>query len=516
MSELVTRLFQQLHGNEPRVFFQDEWHLSSDLKRDAARIQDSLRVAGVMPGQRVLLSEINSYGFLAAYLGILLHGAVVVPVNPLMPGPELTKVMTRANVHGAVVSQALLPLVKRVRGVPLLFAATILQEDESFHYDFWTLLHGKWIAHDTSALQEEAVLHNVAEENGAILLFTSGTTGTPKGVLLTHSQVMATVINVIQAHQLTENDICYAFLPLFHINAQVIGFLSTMLSNGKIILEKKFSASRFWNTVSEQGITWVSAVPTVIAILLKSPGTVVHPHRVRFVRSASAPLAQLHAKRFEGRFGIPIIESYGMTEAASQICVNPVPPGLRKLGSVGLPAGVAVEIKGDAGETLGAGQIGEIAIRGKSVVSSYASGDTSGTSFRAGWFYTGDIGYKDADGYVFITGRSKEMINRAGQKISPREVEEVIGQDSRVQNVAVIGLPDDLYGERVVAYVIAESVPNTEYDALIERLKKACQTSISAYKCPAEYHIVDEIPVGPTGKIQRSRLRQQVLAVSNL
>lgn len=515
MSELTSQLVQQLQADEPRIFFKDHFFSSLDLKKDAAKVQASLRMAGILPGQRVLLSEINSYGFLVAYLGILLHGSVVVPVNPLMPSPELSKVMARAFVHGAVVSRQFLSYVNEVKDVPLKYIATVLNDEEQFSFTYTTLQGTSWVEQDVDELPGELLLENIRADEGAILLYTSGTTGTPKGVLLTHGQVMATANHVIAAHRLTPDDICYAFLPLFHVNAQVIGFLSTLLSGGKMILDKKFSASRFWKTISEQRITWVSAVPTVIAILLKSDTNIVHPHYLRFVRSASAPLPELHAKQFEKRFGLAVIESYGMTEAASQICVNPVPPGVRKLGSVGLPAGVEVAIKDSNGLSLFPYEVGEIAICGDSIVKSYVSGDTSGSSFRDGWFYTGDIGYKDEDGYVFITGRSKEMINRAGQKITPREVEEVIGQDDMVQAVAVIGLPDELYGERVVAYIVPKDSPS-EVDALVERLKDKCKHAISAYKCPAEYYMIDEIPVGPTGKIQRTRLKQQVLAENTM
>ncbi|MCY0876519.1 MAG: AMP-binding protein, partial [Firmicutes bacterium] len=356
---------------------------------------------------------------------------------------------------------------------------------------------------------------SVKEDDGAILLYTSGTTGTPKGVQLTHRQVMATARNVGLSHELTDRDVCYSFLPLFHINAQVIGLLTTLTTGGQLVLDSKFSASRFWPTIAKYKVTWVSAVPTVIAILIKSAGEPVSEHRPRFVRSASAPLPDLHARRFEARFSIPLIESYGMTEAASQICINPLPPALHKFGSAGRPFGLELRIVDDEGATLPQYDVGEIVIRGDSVISTYESGDTSGKSFRDGWFYTGDLGYRDVDGFVFITGRSKEMINRAGQKISPREVEEVVLKDPRVKSAAVIGLPDDLYGERVVAYVIPDSVARKGDANFKGELHELCRQSISAYKCPSEFHIVDEIPLGPTGKIQRHRLREQAVALGH-
>ncbi len=514
MSQLVKLLQDRLQLSEPCVFFQDTWHLTSDLQRDADRVTSLLREAGITTGDRVLLSEINSYGFLAVYLGILMAGAVVVPVNPEMPIPELFKVSKRASVRGAFVAPSRRTLLQEAWDLDLVFIGTLLDDQSEFALTTYRCQEGQWQLMKGNAVQLAPMA--MQEEAGAILLFTSGTTGEPKGVLLTHRQVYKTVQNVILAHQLTKNDIVYAFLPLFHINAQVIGFLSTMVSQGKIVLEKKFSASRFWTTVCEMGITWISAVPTVIGILNRSQHELEAKHNVRFVRTASAALPQLEAKRFETRFSLPIVESYGMTEAASQICVNPLPPGLRKLGSVGIPVGIDLAIKDDEGRTVPRGTLGEITIAGESVIDHYASGEQTGKSFLEGYFYTGDIGYQDKDGYVFITGRKKEMINRAGQKISPREVEEVIAQDANVQTVAVIGLPDPLYGERVVAYVTTQNMPVEKQDEWKMALDHRCRQSISSYKCPVEYQVVDQIPVGPTGKIQRTRLKQQVLAVGSV
>ena len=521
MSELSSSLLRRLQTDEDRVvFFDERWQYGAELRRDVANAQAALTRLGVGSGDRIMLVDENSYAFMVGYLAILLCGACVVPVNPHMPAPELIKVASRSQAVGAVAGRDVLRTVfsdPGVRDVALRFVAELGVDEGGVYLGEATVAAvlqspGRSAAATAPAVGNAA---DIGEDAGAILLFTSGTTGTPKGVQLTHAQVMATVQNVIGAHNLTAHDITYLFLPLFHINAEVIGMLATLVSGGKLIVEKKFSASRFWPVIQRHGVTWVSAVPTVIGILIKAATYAPAPRHLRFVRSASAPLPSLHGRRFEAMFNVPIIESYGMTEAASQICVNPVPPAARRHGSVGRPYGVDLKVVGDAGLTLEANEIGEIAIRGDSVIQEYASGDTSGKGFVDGWFMTGDIGYVDADGFVYITGRSKEMINRAGQKISPREVEEVIARDPDVRTVAVIGLPDELYGERVVAYVVPEDAATRRQEVSFkERLRQLCITSISAYKCPVEYHVVDEIPLGPTGKIQRTRLREQVLAVS--
>ncbi len=521
MSTLSALLYERIYESDGEIiFFDGRWYTSRDFRKDIALVQQIFIKFGVKKGDRIALAQGNSYAFVAAYLGILLYGAVVVPVNPDVPGPELHKVLKRSHVVGALVGETLAPMLSSEVAEAQSRRESLTLQDERLSGEApsagYTLVFVSF-GEDSNGgegsgqvdLRQRMI--SLPEDSGAILLFTSGTTGTPKGVLLTHGQVMATSKNVATSHGLTDQDVCYGFLPLFHINAQVVGLLSTLTTGGRMILEPKFSASRFWVTVRNHPITWISAVPTVIAILIKSQGNAPVNHHVRFVRSASAPLPSLHARRFEARFGIPIVESYGMTEAASQICVNPVPPAKRKIGSAGIPFGVELKVVGEDDEVLGKGEIGEVVIRGESIITAYASGDDTGKSFRHGWFHTGDIGYVDSDGYLFLTGRSKEMINRAGQKISPREVEEVIGEHIGVKAVAVIGLPDDMYGERVVAYVVPEYRWKRQETLLSDELRTLCVESISAYKVPAEFHVVDEIPLGPTGKIQRNRLKQQVL-----
>lgn len=527
VSELTDRLRRRLDEAAPILHFHERWFTGGEFLSDIGDVHALLRKMRVKVGDRVLLAESNTYAFAATYIAILLYGATVIPVNPAMPMPELDKVAARSNAVGAFVHFGILryflerqsETTDSVRFVATLAGVGSMSCVGRLYY----LENAHWQQQDLAELDADRAIARrevltdrtrLAEDTPAIMLFTSGTTGTPKGVELTHRHVMATVRNIISAHELGPDDISYCFLPMFHINAQVIAFLSTFASGGRIVLETKFSASRFWQTVDRHGVTWVSAVPAVIAILIKSPGELPDGHRLRFMRSASAPLPELHARRFEARFGIPVIESYGMTEAASQICANPLPPRARKFGSVGVPQGVLLRVVGERGEALPVNAQGEIAICGESVIDRYAYGDDRNSSFIDGWFRTGDIGYVDGDGYVFLTGRSKEMINRAGQKISPREVEEVIDQHPDVRGVAVIGVPDDVYGERVVAYVVADCETFAER-SLSEQLKDLCRGSISDYKCPSEIFMVSELPVGPTGKIQRLRLKQQVLALDS-
>lgn len=508
MSEL-TRLIDRrlLRGDERAIFYHGTWYSNNNLRNDIDLLKARFREYGVQQRDRILIAKLNSYEFIVAYLAVLLYGATVVPVNPEMPELELVKVGNRAQVTGAILGHEIVKRINVDKITSLRMLATIPEQlGQAQDIQFVGL-------GEKSLPQRETV---EAESDWAgILLFTSGTTGTPKGVELTHQQLLATADQVIVTHHLTAEDISYCFLPLFHINAQVVALLSTLITGGRLLVEEKFSASRFWSTVEQHQVTWISAVPTVIGILIKGESDPVVPSSLRFVRSASAPLPALYAKRFEARFGVPIIESYGITEAGSQVCVNPLPPGKRKLGSVGRPAGVELKIVTDQDSVAPTGVVGEIAIRGKSVITHYAYGDTANGSFSDSWFFTGDLGYLDKDGYLFITGRKKEMINRAGQKISPREVEDVISQHHTVKTVAVIGLPDELYGERVTAYVVPET-PSFDPMELQATLQKVCLDSLSKYKCPEEFHFVDSLPAGPTGKVKRLELRKEVLALGSL
>ena len=553
VSELSALLYARLRTGASAVAHDSEhWFTREQLLRDMKYVHDVLRTFGIAAGDRVVLAQINSYAFVALYSSLLTYGAVVVPVNPNMPTPELAGVINRSEAVMAFVGPELVDALGAAESLHRLrtVVAAFVNADKRLELSVFAVRTDGLIPDrlpwrfappttgkkntpaaifrdsaaaytaaamppsDSPALENVAdAIAGVAESEPAGLLFTSGTTGTPKGVLLTHGQVLATVRNVTNAHRLTATDVSYCFLPMFHINAQVVALLSTLTTGGRLVIGQKFSASRFWPTVIEHGVTWVSAVPTVIAILVKGPEPSAVAASLRFVRSASAPLPALQGRRFEAKFGVPVIESYGLTEAASQVCVNPLPPGKHKFGSAGVPYGVELRVVDDAGSVLPYGDVGEIVIRGESVIAAYAYGDETGAGFREGWFHTGDLGYLDEDGYLFITGRSKEMINRAGQKISPREVEEVIGRHAGVKACAVIGLPDELYGERVVAYVVPEESARRQDASFKEQLRTLCVATVSAYKCPAEFHLVDEIPLGPTGKIQRHRLKQEIMAI---
>jgi acyl-CoA synthetase (AMP-forming)/AMP-acid ligase II len=301
------------------------------------------------------------------------------------------------------------------------------------------------------------------------------------------------------------------------VNAEVVGVLSALAAGACLIVDRKFRRRGFWELIEARQATWINAVPAIITILGMDPPAAPLNGRIRFIRSASAPLAPAALQRFEKSFGIPVVETYGMTEAASMITANPL-DGPRKAGSAGRPAGSEVRVvespdgpEGSAG-SLGpavpcpAGTVGRVQIRGAGVIRQYAANGRPGAFDADGWLDTGDLGHLDSDGYLFLAGRSDDVINRGGEKIYPREIEDFLLAQPGVRSVALIGVRDEVLGERPVAYVVPSgALDGTE---LSESLHKACEAELPKPKRPAEFCLMDELPLGPTGKIARRRLRE--------
>jgi acyl-CoA synthetase (AMP-forming)/AMP-acid ligase II len=346
-----------------------------------------------------------------------------------------------------------------------------------------------------------------ARRPAGVLLSSSGSTGEPKQVLLSDAQLAYVATAVADSHQLGPADVGYCPLPLYHVNAEVVGLLATLRARGRLVLDRRFSRSRFWATVDAHQATWVNAVPAIVALLAEDGTTTKDPARIRFVRSASAPLPVAVLRRFENRHHIPVLESYGMTEAASQITVNPL-DGERLPGSVGLPVGGELKVVGDDRHELPAGEPGTVLIRGPGVIRAYAT-DVGAERFDAeGWLDTGDLGRLDADGYLWLVGRSGELINRSGEKILPREIEDVLREDPGVRDAVVVGRPDPVLGEVPVAYVVA----NSNDPGLADRLAERCRAALPRDRQPAEITVVERLPSTGTGKVLRAEVAEMVRA----
>ncbi len=338
-------------------------------------------------------------------------------------------------------------------------------------------------------------------EDIALVLHTSGSTGRPKRVPLGHYNLAVSTDNIVRTYQLTPDDVALCVMPLFHVHGLVASTLSTLRSGGTIVIPAKFNPLSFWRTVRDQRVTWYSAVPTIHQLILaRLGGTSERPagaEGLRFIRSCSAPLPVEVAERMESLLGAPVLEAYGMTEASHQMASNPLPPQARKFGTVGPGTGVKISIM-DAGRHLPAGQLGEVVIQGPNVVAGYENNpEANATSYVEGWFRTGDQGVLDAEGYLRLTGRLKELINRGGEKISPREIDDVLLAHPSIAEAVCFGTPHATWGEEVAAAVVLRE-PTAEADLLAY-----CRERLADYKRPKKIHIVESIPRTATGKIQR-------------
>nr|MBA3259661.1 non-ribosomal peptide synthetase [Gemmatimonadales bacterium] len=351
-----------------------------------------------------------------------------------------------------------------------------------------------------------SVFAEFSGEQEASLYYTSGTTGLPKGVLLSHRGLLAGAEELARAHELTPGDRSLCMLPLYHLNALVATLLPALLSGGSVVLPPRFNPTAFWEDVARYGCTWSGLVPTLVSRLLLSHGTGAGSG-LRFARCSSAPLETTQQQAFEERFAVPLIEAMGMTEAGATIFSQPLPPAERKPGSVGVPLGLQVRVVDGDGRELPAGCPGEILIRGASVMLGYHKDPAATAAIQDadGWLHSGDRGYGDEDGHFFITGRLKELIVKAGENVAPREIELALSRHPAVEEAAAVGVADLHLGQDIVAYVVLRP------GALVaeRELQVLCTREIGSFKTPTEIYLVDALPRGPSGKLQRFRLAQR-------
>jgi acyl-CoA synthetase (AMP-forming)/AMP-acid ligase II len=337
----------------------------------------------------------------------------------------------------------------------------------------------------------------------ALVLHTSGSTGKPKRVPLEHANLTISARNVAAAYRLKAEDVSMCIMPLFHVHGLVASVLAPFASGGTVVVPGRFDALSFWRHVIEYRVTWYSGVPTMHQLLLArahGKGKPAGAECLRFIRSCSTPLSVELIQKIEAEFGVPLVEAYGMTEAAHQMASNPLPPDERRPGSVGKPQGVEISVLGSKGVHLPHSHRGEILIRGLSVFRGYENDpEANASAFVGNWFRTGDEGYLDSHGYLHITGRIKEQINRAGEKIAPREVDKVLLSHPAVTAAVTFGFPHPQLGEEVAAAIVLH-VP---HGATQEELFKHCRQWLAEYKCPKKLFFVPSIPTTATGKIRR-------------
>ena len=461
----------------------------------------NLNAYGIRAHDRVALVLPNGPQMVCAFLAVTAAGATSAPLNPQYRARELDFCLTdlRANaliVQSGDASEA--RAVAAARGIPVV--ELCLQEEAEA--GLFTL-SSKRTSHSISPERPRP-------EDVALVLHTSGTTRRPKLVPLTHANLVLSARNIQAAFRLAPSDRCLNVMPLFHIHGLVGAVLSSLTAGSSVVCPPAFYAPEFFDWFEEFHPTWYTAVPTMhqgILARAQFHREAIYRHRVRFIRSSSAALPRQVMRDLEETFGAPVIETYGMTETAHQIAGNPLPPARRKEGSVGLATGTEIGIHDAAGNVLPCGVTGEVAVRGPTVTSGYEN-DPSATAatFTGDWFRTGDEGYLDSDGYLFLSGRIKEMINRGGEKISPREVDDVLTDHPAVAQAITFAVPNPILGEEVAAAVILR--PQAALP--VRELREFAARHLADYKVPRQIVIVDKIPQGPTGKVQRINLAEKL------
>lgn len=412
----------------------------------------------------------------ANFVAAITAGVIVAPLDPSAPGPETAGRISQLGLRALVVDPG-----------------------QPGTADLETWYAGR--CELGSAGGDRGALRALPEQPRAVaaLMASSGTTGSPKTIPLSEPQLVATAAGVARALCLEPSDRGYSPLPLFHINGLVVGVLSALVAGSTIVVDRQFSRRGFWATVERCDITWLNLVPAILAILGAPGNGPDGPPTVRLARSASAPLPHPVRERFEARTGIPVVETYGMTEAASQITANPV--DAVRAGSVGRAVDVELRTVGD-----------RVQIRGARVTPVYwvAEGDrwaTRRATDEEGWLDTGDIGCVDSAGYVYLVGREGDVINRGGEKIQPREIEELLLRDPRVATAVVVARPHPTVGEEPIAIILPTGDGNGSVEQLTDDLARLCEGHLSRFKRPAEILVARSLPAGPTGKVKRNQVR---------
>lgn len=470
----------------------------ADLADQVNYVGRVLRANDVGTGDRVATILPNGPCMASAFLGVAAYSTCA-PLNPQFSEAELEFYFSDLDVAAIIVPANMDTAARKVAqraGINVLDLEAAVSSSGVFRFSGFDTI-------------PDVPIQPATADDVALILHTSGTTSRPKMVPLTHRNLCASAAAIKQTLRLTPDDVCLNVMPLFHIHGLVGVLLSSLAAGASVICAQGFNGDQFRTWLKRDRPSWYSAVPTIHQSVLEVVGSGLTPgeHHLRFIRSSSSALPPVVMSKLEEAFGVPVIESYGMTEASHQMASNPLPPGQRKPGSVGMAAGPAVAIMNEAGVILDAGEIGEIVIRGPAVTTGYANSVVANqTAFTHGWFRTGDQGYLDAENYLYISGRLKEIINRAGEKVSPREVDEVLLEHEAVSQAVTFAMPHATLGEDVVAAVVLRRGANAnEVD-----LREFVFSRLVPAKVPTQVLIVSSIPKGPSGKIQRIGLHEKL------
>jgi len=485
----------------------------AELQRLVNICAAKLRNAGIGSGDVVALCFPNSIEYVILFIAVIRARAVAAPLNSAYTEEEFEFYLEDSGSKMLIVPTEGKSSAERAAtklGLSVAALQFCLDTDRNATIAFHP--RSNFVASEGSDEVSDAGLN--LEDDKALFLHTSGTTSRPKGVPLTQLNLAASTQHIIEVYELSPSDLTVIVLPLFHVHGLVAALLSSMVSGGTVVIPSagRFSASSFWNDMKTYGATWYTAVPTVHQILLERHNTKPESEypKLRFIRSCSASLAPAILEHLEQTFGAPVLEAYAMTEASHLMTSNPLPHrGVHKSGSVGKAVGQELAILDNNGVVQKPGCSGEVCIRGLNVTKGYQNNpEANKTAFKFGWFHTGDLGYLDNDGYLFLIGRIKELINRGGEKISPMEVDAVLLLHPAVAEAVAFAVPDEKYGEEINAAVVTkEGATVTESE-----IRAFCKKNLASFKIPKRVFITESIPKTATGKVQRRLVAEHFIA----
>ena len=495
----ITALLESADAGAPAIGAPDRDALThGGLRALCERTVKSLNIMGIGRNDRVAMVLPNGPEMAASFIAIAC-GATTAPLNPAYRAEEFDFYLSDLSAKALVILEGMESpalAVAEARGIPVI---RLVPGQKAGDFTLQAELTG---TPQKSGFAEE--------DDIALVLHTSGTTSRPKIVPLSHTNVTASAYHIGNSLALRKDDVCLNIMPLFHIHGLIAATLSSIAAGASVVCTPGFNALKFFNWFEEASPTWYTAVPTMHqAILTRADRNrdIIARGRLRLIRSSSSSLPPQVMEALEKTFGVPVIESYGMTEAAHQMASNPLPPHPRFSGCVGIAAGPEIGIMDESGHVLPAGELGEIVIRGRNVTAGYeANPEANAKAFTNGWFRTGDQGAIDEMGYLRLTGRLKELINRGGEKISPLEIDTIIMDHPSVAQVVTFGIPHDKLGEDIAAAVVLHE--GTVCDE--RELRAFVGSRVADFKVPRKIVFLDEIPKGATGKLQRIGLHEKL------
>ncbi|WP_019500419.1 acyl--CoA ligase [Pseudanabaena sp. PCC 6802] len=460
------------------------------LRRNVRELAAKLNGFGIGKGDRVSIAIPNSPGMVVTFLATATC-ATAAPLNPKYNREEFVFYYEDTNAVALIVLDEGIEAALAAVTPDILVIRATSNPDGTLSFE------------KINGIERSPRVEELAESDDiATILHTSGTTSRPKRVPIRHRNLAASVGNITSAYELSPADTTLCLMPLFHIHGLVGCLLSTFASGGTLVCPNGFNALEFWKLVDIYKPSWYSAAPTMHQAILSRASrneAIVKANPFRFIRSSSAPLPPVIIEQMEATLNAPVLESYSMTEAAHLMATNPLPPKIRKPGTVGYGFGVDVAIMDEDGNLQERGQSGEVVVKGANVVDGYENNpEANAKAFTNGWFRTGDRGMLDEDGYLRLTGRLKELINRGGEKISPLEVDDILLRHPAVMEAIAFAVPHKMLGEDIHAAIVVTDKSITE-----QELKAYCSASLAEFKVPRQFHILDELPRGATGKLQR-------------